>query len=81
MRSLLLDMSNTKNTQPDELTNKLITNIHQLFSSLPCHSRVRPAMLAILTAGLSPQDASRITGYSNSAISYARREGFIPFEV
>lgn len=80
LRCLLSDLSRAKEDN-DELLTKLITNIHQLFAILPARSRVRPAMLAVLTKELTISEASRVTGYSNSSISYARRTDYNALDV
>lgn len=54
------------------LKNKIRENIHDLFASLPSRSRVRPAILAKLTKGMTLHEASDLTGVSTFAVGYSR---------
>ena len=82
-KALLIDLGKGKVPSPvdTKLLPQLVSNIHNLFAAIPKHTCVCPAMLSVLTDGLTYQQASNITGYSPSAVEYSHRSGFEPTQV
>ena len=56
------------NAEQSEVHSTVYTNVHHLFTALPQHSPIRPPLVATLTRGLTPGEASDLTGLALSLI-------------